>query len=77
MWPRAQWVRGNPPPGGPCYALESRCHPGGTVTLHATLERAEASKRLIDFSKCGGRCRGDHRIYLLHDGTPAEEAARG
>jgi hypothetical protein len=67
-WRKALWVAGNPP-GRFCWALVSRCHPGCTVTLHATLEGAIASRHAIDVGACGGCCQGEtgHRILPLHE----------
>jgi hypothetical protein len=65
VWPRAIWIAGNPPNRGPCYALESRCHPGCTVTLWDDLEEAAAAKRMIDRLHCGSRCCRQHTIYRL------------
>lgn len=36
-----------------------------TITLHQTLEQAQASKRLIDNDACGHACRNDHEIVSL------------
>jgi hypothetical protein len=63
------WVMGNPPAGGPCFALVSFCwhtgYTGGhiTVTLWETSEEAEESKRGIDRTGCGSACCRNHRIF--------------
>ena len=66
-WPRACWIAGNPPADGPGYAVVSYCHPGCTVTLHATRESAEVSKGAIDRLACGGRCFRQHALLALAD----------
>lgn len=50
IWRRAVWVTGNGP-----YATVARCRVL-TVQLHPTQEAAEAAKRVIDSSGCGGAC---------------------
>jgi hypothetical protein len=61
---------GNPPPAGPCYVTLSYCPLSGpTVALHATREKAEQAKGLIDNLTCGGRCRGDHELVVLRAGS--------
>ncbi len=65
VWPKAIWIhglRGTPPE---VFALLSRCHPGGTITLWASLEAALDSKSVIDTSACGGRCIRAHEIFKL------------
>ena len=67
VWRRAEWVTG----AGP-YATLARCRVL-TVQLHPTLAEAEAAKRVIDRSGCGGRCPctgAGHEIVRLAD--PAE-----
>jgi hypothetical protein len=68
------WVQGDPPAGGPCWALVSFCrHPGYrgpaiTVTLWSDLAEAQASKACIDRLACGGSCSRQHRIFNLAEG---------
>src|SRR4051794_3885381 len=50
-WPKAAWVAGDGP-----FALVAYCGTA-TVTLHETRAGAEASKRSIDWTACGGKCR--------------------
>jgi hypothetical protein len=59
LWPRAIWDGGNGP-----YALLAHCDVL-TVSLHKTLESALDSKRQIDWTACGGRCRRDHEIVRI------------
>jgi hypothetical protein len=75
------WVSGDPPPGGPCYALVSFCRVGHrlnyrigatTVTLWPTLAEAQQSKMMIDRTGCGGGCCRRHYIYR---GEPSIAAA--
>ena len=53
------------------YASISYCGIGAgapygiTVELHETLAEALAAKNLIDNTKCGGRCRGAHRVARI------------
>ncbi len=63
-WRRAEWVSGDPPGNGQCWALLARC---GTLTvsLHRTREAAERAKSGIDRWACGGRCSGAHEIVVL------------
>ena len=44
------------------YALVAWCPRLVTVSLHETLEKAEADKRFIDTVGCGGQCGKDHEI---------------
>jgi hypothetical protein len=66
------WCQGNPPAGGPCFAVVSLCgHPGNyrgpqvTVTLWRTREEAEEAKGMIDRLACGGGCCRDHRLVEM------------
>lgn len=72
LWPRAVWVCGTGP-----YATAARCRVL-TVQLHPTLEAAQAAKRVIDSSGCGGKCpctgRG-HELIRLLDPSDMEAAA--
>jgi hypothetical protein len=65
LWPRSIWIAGDPSWRGPCFALLSLCPPALTVTLWSTLGEARESKREIDTTHCGSRCRKDHTIYQL------------
>jgi len=56
---RTAWVQGSGP-----IALIAWCRVP-TVTLHATVEAAEAAKSFIDQYKCGGMCTGRHEIVRL------------
>src|SRR5262245_15171911 len=66
-WRKALWIRGDPRPWGPCYAVVSECDPGCTVTLWPTVAEAESSKALIDRLACGGGCYKAHRLYQLSE----------
>lgn len=63
IWPRAAWISGNGR-----YALLARCRVL-TVSLWTDPAEAEASKRVIDASACGGLCRhaAGHEIVQLAD----------
>lgn len=58
-WRRAAWIDGDGP-----FALLAHCRVL-TVTLHATRERAEHSKGIIDSTGCGGCCVRKHEIVEL------------
>jgi hypothetical protein len=62
-----EWVTGNPPAGGACYAVVSIYPRGVTVTLWALPAEAERAKALIDRLACGGRCLGEpgHRLCAM------------
>jgi hypothetical protein len=70
------WAQGDPPAGGPCFAVVSFCGryagPHVTVTLWADRAAAQAAKALIDRLACGGRCSGQHYLYAM---TPPASAA--
>jgi hypothetical protein len=70
VWPRSIWIAGDPSWRGPCFALESFCPPGLTVTLWESLAEAQESRHQIDTLHCGSRCRGDHVIYQLGSEPP-------
>lgn len=61
VWPRAIWVHGQGP-----YAVVAYCKQT-TVTLHASLEDAQASRGFIDRTGCGHRCHRAHRVIDLDD----------
>jgi hypothetical protein len=72
-WPRALWISGDPPISGPCYASVSDCpcfrRVGLTAILYATRAEAEAAKRVIDATACGGGCSRQHRVVeVMRDG---------
>lgn len=56
MWKRAVWVTGEGP-----FAVLAHCRVL-SVTLHKTPEAAEAAKKTIDSTACGGACNGRHEI---------------
>jgi hypothetical protein len=63
------WVQGDPPAGGPCWAVVSYCGryggPNITVTLWNSFDKALEAKRFIDELACGGCCSRRHRIFDL------------
>lgn len=59
LWSDANWVSGEG-----CYALVAACR-GTTVTLWTSRIQAEASKRAIDSTACGGGCTRQHEIVEL------------
>jgi hypothetical protein len=75
-WPRAEWVAGNPPWRGPCYASVSMCpgfgRAGVTAELYPKLAEANAAKRRIDATACGGGCSRQHCVVKL-----ARDGGRG
>jgi hypothetical protein len=58
-WPRAAWVQGDGP-----YAVLAHCRVL-TVQLHPDPEHAEAAKRTIDETGCGGGCYRAHEVVFL------------
>jgi hypothetical protein len=64
-WRGAEWIVGDPPFAGPCFASVSHCPRGVTVILYPTKAEAEAAKRLIDRLACGGRCMRMHVVTQL------------
>lgn len=60
--PRLEWVHGSGE-----IALIAWCR-HITITLHDSVESAEASKRFIDASGCGGRCVRNHQIVRVDRG---------
>lgn len=59
IWKRAVWVRGQGP-----FAVVAYCNQT-SVSLHAELADAQASRAFIDRTGCGHRCYRDHRIVDL------------
>ena len=59
-WPRALWVAGNGQ-----FGLVSTCPPGCSVELFERKADAEAVKKTIDDTGCGGCCRSQHSIVDL------------
>lgn len=59
LWKRACWIDGNGE-----YALLAHCRVL-TVSLWTNLADAEASKRMIDGSACGGQCYRRHEIIKI------------
>lgn len=70
LWPRAHWILGDGQ-----YASVSYCR-GVTTVLHATAEQAEAAKRVIDATACGGACSRRHDVIRLDLGRTAVTAGR-
>ncbi|GAB3154210.1 hypothetical protein GCM10027258_57750 [Amycolatopsis stemonae] len=65
IWRRAVWITGEGP-----YATVSRCAHGPyelavTVRLHADLDSAQSSLKLINDTGCGGRCSNRHELVEL------------
>jgi hypothetical protein len=60
-WPRAIWIIGDGP-----YASVSRCPPGQTVMLFASIAQAEALKSFMDTTGCCENCRREHLIVELN-----------
>ena len=58
-WPKAYWILGEGR-----YALLAHCKVL-TITLHDDIEKANASKEMIDKYACGGRCVRKHEIVDL------------
>jgi hypothetical protein len=59
VWPRSEWVTGEGP-----YAVLAHCRVL-TVMLHGSAAAAEASKKSIDETACGGMCFKRHEIVQL------------
>jgi hypothetical protein len=59
IWPQAYWVAGEGP-----WASLAHCNVL-TIELHRTRATAEAAKRAIDGTGCGGRCHRHHEIVHL------------
>jgi hypothetical protein len=59
-WPAALSIFGDGP-----YASVSRCPPGTTVILCASLESAQKRKANIDKLGCGRECKGRHEVVKL------------
>lgn len=60
LWKRAYWITGDGP-----YAVLAWCRVL-TVTLHNTADDAQAAKRWIDETACGGRCHRSHEIIRIN-----------
>ena len=58
-WRKAEWINGEGR-----YAVLAWCRVL-TVTLWPTVEKAEAAKREIDDTACGGMCEMRHEIVDL------------
>ena len=61
-WPKAIWIEGRGK-----WASVSSCPPGTTVVLFPTKAEAEAAKRVIDCSDCGGGCMRMHSVVCLRE----------
>jgi hypothetical protein len=59
IWPKAAWVQGEG-----AWASLAWCRVL-TIELYRTRERAEAAKRTIDSTGCGGGCHRVHEIVCL------------
>lgn len=60
-WPRAAWIAGEGP-----FAVTALCRPL-TVTLHPTVEAAEAELAFIAEHGCGHTCTGAHELIRLDE----------